>query len=90
MSIFDKFKKNLSDVGNKRPGFMELVKNDTTMLNGDQNANYNRNGLIMTPTTQNVGNENAMVVRPSELDQSKGDLNNSSHYYRFKRHSLGY
>ena len=86
MSIFDKFKKNLSDVGNKRPGFMELVKND---ISGDhQNANYNRNGLIMTPTTQNIGaNE---MVRPSELDQSKGDLNNSSHYYRFKRHSLGY
>ena len=31
-----------------------------------------------------------MQARPSELDQSKGDLNNSSHYYRFKRHSLGY
>ena len=29
-------------------------------------------------------------ARPSELDSSKGDLNNSSHYYRFKRHSLGY
>ena len=29
-------------------------------------------------------------ARPSELDQSKGDLNNQSHYYRFKRHSLGY
>ena len=24
------------------------------------------------------------------MDESKGDLNNSSHYYRFKRHSLGY
>ena len=29
-------------------------------------------------------------TRPSELDQSLGDLGNSSHYYRFKRHSLGY
>ena len=29
-------------------------------------------------------------MRPSELGESKGDLNNSSHYYRFKRHSLGY
>ena len=26
----------------------------------------------------------------SELGDTKPDLNNSSHYYRFKRHSLGY
>ena len=29
-------------------------------------------------------------MRASELNQSKGDLSNSSHYYRFKKHSLGY
>ena len=46
----------------------------------------NRNGLIMTPKP----NAEVNTGRAAELDQSKGDLNNSSHYYRFKRHSLGY
>ena len=29
-------------------------------------------------------------MRASELNQSKGDLSNASHYYRFEKHSLGY
>ena len=30
-SIYDKFKQNLSDGNKQRPGFMELVKNETGM-----------------------------------------------------------
>ena len=56
---------------------------DGNKRQGFMELDHNRNGLIMTPTQQDN-------TRPSELDQSKGDLNNSSHYYRFKRHSVGY
>ena len=60
---------------------MQIVKMDSGVAESD------RNGLIMTPNQQKdiMGNS-----RPSEMDQSNGDLNNNSHYYRFKRHSLGY
>ena len=90
-SIFNKFKKQFGEV-NKRPGFMQIVKMDSQMVS--ENGDDGRHGLIMTPNnTKQVhpGGVNDFVnQRPSELDQSKGDLSNNSHYYRFKRHSHGY
>ena len=46
-----------------------------------------RSQLIMTPNQQQIPPSD---LRTEELDQSKGDLSNASHYYRFKKHSLGY
>lgn len=60
---------------------MQLVNMDSGVAENDRNA------LIMTPHQQH---DIVSSGRPSEMDQSKGDINNSSHYYRFKRHSLGY
>ncbi len=78
-SIFDKFKKKFGE--SKRPGFLQIVKMDSGVDESD------RNQVIMTP---NNGIPLASNQRAPDLDSSKGDLNNSSHYYRFKRHSLGY
>jgi hypothetical protein len=44
-------------------------------------------GVTEVNTTQQ---QNIRANRPSELDESKGDLQKNSHYYRFKRHSIGY
>jgi len=45
----------------------------------------NRLHIVNTSQQQNI-----RANRPSELDESKSDLHNNSHYYRFKRHSIGY
>lgn len=59
---------------NRRPGFLSVIRMDNSQLNDDTRSND-----VMTPQNNRDG-----------LNLSKGDLNNSSHYYRFKRHSLGY
>ena len=46
----------------------------------------NRMNLIMTPIQANIVGEK----RLSELEMSKGNMQNDSHYHRFKRNSLGY
>ena len=46
----------------------------------------NRMNLIMTP----IELVNGMDKRLSDLEMSKGDMGNNSHYHRFKRNSLGY
>ena len=47
--------------------------------------NDNRMNLIMTPIQVGVVDK-----RLSDLEMSKGDMSNNSHYHRFKRNSLGY
>ena len=60
---------------------MKLHKNEH-----GQPPEDNRMNLIMTPIVMNADKK-----RLSELEMSKGtDMNNSSHYHRFKRNSLGY
>ena len=79
-SIFNKFKQQFGEI-NKRPGFLQVIKMESGITEDT------RNNVIMTPQHQLDLNG----TRPVELGQSKGgDMNNSSHYYRFKRHSLGY
>ena len=60
---------------------MQVIKMDSGIVE-EQSAPH---PIVMTPANQELNG-----TRPSELNQSRGDLNNSSHYYRFKRHSLGY
>lgn len=80
-SILGKMKKRHTE-GLKRPDFMQIVKLDSGL------SEIDRSQLIMTPHQQASNATNAMHT--SELNQSKGDLSNNSHYYRFKKHSLGY
>ena len=63
-----------------RQTFMKLHK----MENGPA-AQDERMALIMTPMQANAADK-----RLSDLDLSKGDIGNNSHYHRFKRNSLGY
>ena len=60
---------------------MKLHKLDS----GKTPSEDNRMNLIMTPIQVQGGDK-----RLSDLEMSKGDMSNNSHYHRFKRNSVGY